>query len=210
MTDWPAPDPAKPYFLAEYGRDHGEPTLMRRNEGELVIMCRSGDPDYAGDAKSVLVVPRFHHVKRADAWKADDPDQVAFAIKVMGMLNAEMAAPTDTPDDGSGAVETLPEVTANIRDHLRYLKDSRNMSLVRIWVEEECVKLDTLSSPDPAVTRLIEAAREALDLLILLDEATDDMLPIPGADFDTTIDHLRDAYRAAVQDAQGGRSKSRA
>ena len=65
------------------GRVMREPTLFRHNDGSLVIM----EGPEEGDTRPVLIVPRVAHVKRSEAYSADDPAQLAFAEKVVLLLN---------------------------------------------------------------------------------------------------------------------------
>lgn len=69
----------------------GSPTLLRRNDGSLVIMERIEDADGI-DNRPCLEVPRVRHVKRSEAYSASDPDQEAFAQRVVDLLNGEAGA----------------------------------------------------------------------------------------------------------------------
>lgn len=77
----------KTYSLArlDLGFDNS-PSLMRRNDGSLVIMEKSEGED---DNRPCLEVPRVRHVKRSEAYSAPDPDQEAFAQRVVDLLNGE-------------------------------------------------------------------------------------------------------------------------
>lgn len=84
--DFPPRADGQRFYLAEMGRDYGELAPMRRNDGSLIIMERA-DLEYT-DARPVLLVARVADVKRSEAHSAADPDQLAFAFKVLALLNA--------------------------------------------------------------------------------------------------------------------------
>lgn len=56
-------------------------TFMRRNDGSLVIRPDDDESDLR------LVVPRVAEVKRSDPYNKADPEQEAFAARVVGLLN---------------------------------------------------------------------------------------------------------------------------
>lgn len=57
----------------------------RDNDGSLIIMWGGPDDD---DCRRALIVPRVARVKRAEAYIADDPEQLALALRVVAFLNA--------------------------------------------------------------------------------------------------------------------------
>lgn len=64
---------------------HGGDQPFRQNDGSLIIMQGAEEDE---DTRPVLIVPRVNHVKRSEAYRADDPDQMAFAQFVVDLLNA--------------------------------------------------------------------------------------------------------------------------
>ncbi len=61
------------------------PTIVRQNDGAMTIM--RGDPD-GEDYTPALMVPMIVRAKRGEAWKTADPEQEAFAQRVVDLLNA--------------------------------------------------------------------------------------------------------------------------
>lgn len=57
---------------------------FRQNDGSLVIMQGVEDSE---DARPALIVPRVKHVKRSEAYSAADPEQEAFAQRIVDLLN---------------------------------------------------------------------------------------------------------------------------
>lgn len=87
MSTWPAPKPTDRYILAEWGREYGDDhaKLTRMNDGSLVI--RAVDDDSA----ERLTVSRHHDLPRKAPYDTPDDDQLAFALRVLNLLNG--AAP---------------------------------------------------------------------------------------------------------------------
>lgn len=59
--------------------------MVRMNDGALVI--RDGDDDDAPNLR--LIVPRVADVKRNDRYDKPDPEQEAFAQRVVDLLNGD-------------------------------------------------------------------------------------------------------------------------
>jgi len=58
--------------------------FVRMNDGSLIIR----DEDRDDDAPNLrVIVPRVAHVKRSDAYDKPDPEQDAFAARVVALLN---------------------------------------------------------------------------------------------------------------------------
>jgi hypothetical protein len=57
---------------------------FRMNDGSLVVMAGDAGDE---DAQRVLLVPRFAHVKRTASYDTPDPEQEAFARRVVDLLN---------------------------------------------------------------------------------------------------------------------------
>lgn len=72
-----------PYFDRETKTETTKP--FRQNDGSLVIMHGAEGDD---DVRPALIVPRIAPVKRAEAYSAPDPEQEAFAQRIVDLLNA--------------------------------------------------------------------------------------------------------------------------
>ena len=61
---------------------------MRQNDGAMIIMeGEAGDEE----TRPALHVPMIVRPKRGEGWRTDDPEQEAFARRVVDLLNAEFA-----------------------------------------------------------------------------------------------------------------------
>lgn len=70
------------------GQTHGgEP--IRHNDGALVIM--HGEPG-SDDSRPAVIVPRVAEVKRSERHDAEDPEQMALALRIIDLLNAAEGA----------------------------------------------------------------------------------------------------------------------
>lgn len=74
------------YYIARAGLDAETAPIMRHNDGSMVIMLRLSDDEF--DVRPALTVPMIIHAKRGEAWKTTDPEQEAFAARVVDLLNA--------------------------------------------------------------------------------------------------------------------------
>lgn len=83
------------YRIAVYPGADEQPILMRHNDGSLVIM--HGEPTDE-DTRPALIVPRVHLVAHKVAHSISDADQLAFALKVVAMLNTPDTALAAAPD----------------------------------------------------------------------------------------------------------------
>ena len=73
------------YRIAAYPIDaDGNREPMRHNDGSMVIMQGAEDDD---ETRPVLWVRRFSEAKRGKAWNTPDPEQKAFAARVVALLN---------------------------------------------------------------------------------------------------------------------------
>ena len=120
MTDFPAPKPEDRFYLGEYGRKDGRPTLFRDNDGSLIIMERTPENPF-GEATRRMSVPRFDHVPRAHMARADDAKQLAFASLIVGLLNVGFEA--FGKESGTPAV-LIPPLTTREAYHLREVATS--------------------------------------------------------------------------------------
>lgn len=79
------------YKLSSYNAPGEADQLLRHNDGSLVIMQTDGE-EGAEDAENrpCLLVPRVNPAKRGEAWKTPDPDQEAFARRVVALLNRSL------------------------------------------------------------------------------------------------------------------------
>lgn len=66
------------------GTTHGG-EVVRDNDGSLIIMER--DPK-ADENRRAVVIPRVADVKRSERHSAEDPEQTAFANRVVALLNS--------------------------------------------------------------------------------------------------------------------------
>jgi len=73
--------------IAEIGDRKFGGEFMRHNDGSLII-CNEADDDRE-DMGFRLVVPRVAYVKRGERYDKPDPEQEAFAARVVALLNGE-------------------------------------------------------------------------------------------------------------------------
>lgn len=67
------------------GVERGKPKVFRHNDGAITIMKGEEDDE---DNRAVLHVLMTVRPKRGEAWKTEDPEQEAFAQRVVDLLNA--------------------------------------------------------------------------------------------------------------------------
>lgn len=75
------------FYIATFN-DTPEGGPMRLNGGEMIIMEGYLDDEGEEDRRPVLHVMRRARAKRGQAWNTPDPEQEAFAARVVALLNA--------------------------------------------------------------------------------------------------------------------------
>lgn len=58
---------------------------IRENDGALIVLSGAADDDLS---RRALIIPRVVRLKRSEAYDTPDPEQEAFAARVVGLLNA--------------------------------------------------------------------------------------------------------------------------